>query len=96
MFPDRETIFQVSAKAFEQSAPNVELFEHLVRVDSRVKGLSPVMIALVVRLCLILFAWWMASGTNAPASVKNMTFPEAFEEAFEEAPETLKEIDEDE
>lgn len=96
MFPDRETIFQISASAFERSAPNVELFEHLVREDDRVKGLSPVMIALLVRLCLILFAWWMASGTNAPSKVTDPTFPKVFEEAFAEVPETLSKVEDDE
>ena len=96
MFPDRETIFSISATAYEQSAPNVELFEHLVRSDARVKSLNPVMIALLVRLCMILFAWWMASGINKPSTLAEKQFPEVFEEALAEVPNTLEEVrDED-
>jgi hypothetical protein len=79
---DREIIYRICAEAYEQSSGNQDTYEHLVRSDIRVRGLSPWMIAIIVRLALMLFAWWLASGTHRPTLVKDPQFPANFETAF--------------
>jgi hypothetical protein len=82
---DRETVWAVACNAFENACGSPDRFEHFVRSDDRLRGLNSWQIALVVKLCLILFQIWMASSTNQPSAIKDPVFPENFDFEFGKA-----------
>lgn len=81
--PDRETIWQIFVSASTRCGGSRDQFEHLVRSDDRVRGLSPVVIAIIVRLALILFDWYFSSGAASLACFTNPVFPESFENLYQ-------------
>lgn len=96
-FLDRESIWLVACDAFEQACGSPDVFEHLVRVDHRVKSLNNWQIALVVKLVLILFEIWMALRLNQPSALKDPEFPERFEAVYAESQTLLlDQLEEDE
>lgn len=80
--PDRETIWQIFVSASTRCGGSRDQFEHLVRSDDRVRGLSPVVIAIIVRLALILFDWYLSDGAPILACFTNPIFPDAFETLY--------------
>lgn len=66
VIPDRTSLETIFAQAFEQAGSNRELYEHLIRSDGQVKGLSPLVITIVMQLAWIFFEWWLLTSTNHP------------------------------
>ena len=85
LLPDRETIYRIACEAYEQSSGRDTLFEHLVRSDIRVRGLSPLLIAFIVRLAFELFKIWAVQGIHRPTQVKDPQMPHEFEAIYHEA-----------
>lgn len=88
LLPDRETIYRIASEAFEQCSGNSSLFEHLIRSDIRVRGLSPIVIMFVVRLAFELFKIWAVTGEHRPSLIKDPSMPKEFEEIYHEAKNT--------
>jgi hypothetical protein len=82
---DKETVWCVACDAFARAVGSPDIFEHEVRCDERVKVLQPWQIELIVKLCLMLFQIWMATGVNDPHAIKDPKFSDEFEFEFSEA-----------
>lgn len=84
-FLDKETVWAVACNAFETACGSPDRFEHFVRSDDRVRGLNAWQIDLVVKLCLLLFQIWMATGVNLPSAIEDPVFPDDFDFEFAKA-----------
>jgi hypothetical protein len=79
-------IQKIAAEHYERHAGNLEAFKASVESDSRLAKLSPEMIFLVIRLCVILYNLWQSRQTNAPTLLcagSECQLPEDLPEEFD-------------
>lgn len=62
---------EVAATHYGETRSNMKLFRHRCELDSRLVGVSPIMVQLIIRIAVALFLFWLSKNYDEAPSVMN-------------------------
>lgn len=84
---------RIAVDAFEQCDGDLDEFERLVQDDTRLAGLDPALIALLIQLAVMFFKWWSSRAVKFPSRETQFRLPDEADAEIEEPIEADEETD---
>ena len=60
---------QIASTHYSECRSNTKLFRHRCELDSRLVGISPIMVQLIIRIAVALFLFWLSKNYDEAPSV---------------------------
>ena len=62
---------EVAATHYGETRSNMKLFRYRCELDSRMVGISPIMVQLIIRIAIALFLFWLSRNYDEAPAVMN-------------------------